>query len=165
MYEEPRPAGPGCRRRLLLHCERTLLAMTPRIPDRVVSPFWPKTRFISLQYLQKLIAGRQEWIPNGRKRRSIGHVALGKFGNRHSSVESHGKFKKKYKLQFPLLVDEDHAIAEKYGVWQEKSMYGRKYWGIERSTFVIDADGHIEEIWRKVRPKGHAELVAGYLEG
>jgi thioredoxin-dependent peroxiredoxin len=75
------------------------------------------------------------------------------------SAASHRKFKEKYGLNFPLLVDGDHAVAEAYGVWKEKSMYGRKYWGIERSTFLIDEEGRIEKAWRKVRPKGHAEVV------
>jgi peroxiredoxin Q/BCP len=80
-------------------------------------------------------------------------------------VTSHVKFKQKYDLNFPLLADEDHAVAEAYGVWKEKSMYGRKYMGIERSTFVIDAEGRIEQAWRKVKPKGHSELVQAHLVG
>lgn len=78
-------------------------------------------------------------------------------------VASHRKFKEKYDLNFPLLADEDHAVAEAYGVWKEKSMYGRKYWGVERSTFLIGPDGVIEKAWRKVKPKGHAEAVAAEL--
>lgn len=80
-------------------------------------------------------------------------------------VASHVKFKKKYDLNFPLLADEDHAVAEAYGVWKEKSMYGRKYMGIERSTFVIDTEGRIEQAWRKVKPRGHSELVQAHLAG
>lgn len=79
------------------------------------------------------------------------------------SVSSHVKFKEKYDLNFPLLADEDHEVAEAYGVWKEKSMYGRKYWGVERSTFLIDEEGKIRSAWRKVRPKGHAEKVAEAL--
>jgi len=79
-------------------------------------------------------------------------------------VASHVKFKNKYDLNFPLLADTDHAVAEAYGVWKEKSMYGRTYMGIERSTFVITADGTIERAWRKVKAKGNAEFVAGALE-
>ncbi len=75
------------------------------------------------------------------------------------SVKSHVKFKTKYELPFPLIADEDHAIAEKYGVWQEKSMYGRKYMGIVRSTFVIDPEGKVAEIYNKVKVKGHVEDV------
>jgi len=79
------------------------------------------------------------------------------------SLRSHEKFRDKYGLTFPLLSDEDHQVAEAYGVWKEKSMYGRKYWGIERSTFIIDEDGMILDAWRKVRPKGHAEKVSEIL--
>ncbi len=71
----------------------------------------------------------------------------------------HVKFKEKYGLPFTLLADEDHAVAETYGVWVEKSMYGKKYMGIERSTFVIDADGNIAKIMRKVKPYTHADDV------
>jgi peroxiredoxin Q/BCP len=78
-------------------------------------------------------------------------------------VTSHVKFKEKYQLNFPLLSDEDHAVAEAYGVWKEKSMYGRTYWGIERSTFIIDEDGVILEVWRKVKAKGHAAKVTDLL--
>ncbi|MSR22497.1 MAG: thioredoxin-dependent thiol peroxidase [Gemmatimonadetes bacterium] len=79
-------------------------------------------------------------------------------------VASHEKFKRKFQLNFPLLADEDHAVAEAYGVWKEKSMYGMKYWGIERSTFLIDASGKVERVWRRVRPKGHADEVVQALE-
>ena len=75
-------------------------------------------------------------------------------------VKSHVKFRDKYQLNFPLLADEGHAVAEQYGVWQEKSMYGRKYWGNARTTFVIDAKGRIAKVFEKVRPAGHAAEVA-----
>ncbi len=80
------------------------------------------------------------------------------------SVASHRKFRDKYGLNFPLLADGDHAVAEAYGVWAEKSMYGRRYMGIERSTFLIGEDGKVLEAWRKVKAEGHAELVMGALE-
>ncbi len=76
------------------------------------------------------------------------------------SVASHRRFRDKYGLNFPLLADEDHAVAEAYGVWVEKKMYGRQYMGIERSTFLIGEDGTILEAWRKVKAAGHAEVVA-----
>ena len=79
------------------------------------------------------------------------------------SVASHQKFKKKFSLPFSLLADTDHAIAEAYGVWKEKSMYGRKYLGIERSTFLIDPAGTITHVWRKVKAEGHAAEVAAAL--
>jgi thioredoxin-dependent peroxiredoxin len=81
------------------------------------------------------------------------------------SVASHQKFAGKYSLPFPLLADPEHAVAEKYGVWVEKSMYGRKYMGIERSTFVIDPAGKIVAIWRKVRVPGHIDEVLESLGG
>ena len=67
-------------------------------------------------------------------------------------VKQIAKFDDKYGLGFPLLADADHAVAEAYGVWVEKSMYGRTYMGNERSTFVIDADGEVQEVFRKVKP-------------
>lgn len=75
------------------------------------------------------------------------------------SVKSHDTFKQKFDLPFTLISDEDHKIAEAYGVWQEKSMYGRKYMGIVRSTFVIDEDGKIAAIYDKVKVKGHVAEV------
>ena len=75
------------------------------------------------------------------------------------SVASHEKFRDKYALPFPLLADEDHAVAEAYGVWGEKSMYGRTYQGILRTTFVIDPAGRIARVFEKVKPKGHAREV------
>jgi peroxiredoxin Q/BCP len=74
-------------------------------------------------------------------------------------------FDEKYGLGFPLLADEDHAVAEAYGVWVEKSMYGRKYMGNERTTFVISPEGAITDIYRKVKPAEHDELVLGGLRG
>jgi len=74
-------------------------------------------------------------------------------------VASHAKFRKKYQLPFPLLADPDHAVAERYGVWGEKSMYGRRYFGILRTTFVIDGNGRIARVFERVKPKGHAAEV------
>jgi peroxiredoxin Q/BCP len=73
------------------------------------------------------------------------------------------KFDEKFSLGFPLLGDEDHSVAEAYGVWVEKSMYGRTYMGNERSTFVIGPDGVIKDIFRKVKPAEHDDLVLGAL--
>ncbi len=75
------------------------------------------------------------------------------------SVTSHNKFKKKYDLAFPLASDESKTMLEAYGVWVEKSMYGKKYMGIERTTVLIDAKGKIARIWNKVKVPGHAEEV------
>jgi peroxiredoxin Q/BCP len=73
------------------------------------------------------------------------------------SVASHQRFRDKYSLPFTLLADEDHAVAEAYGVWVQKQRYGREYMGIERSTFVIDADGRLAAVKRRVKPDEHAE--------
>jgi peroxiredoxin Q/BCP len=78
-------------------------------------------------------------------------------------VGSHERFKRKYALPFPLLADERHAVADAYGVWTEKSMYGRKYMGIARSTFVIDEQGRIAKVFEKVKPEGHAAEVLAAL--
>ncbi|MDJ0947072.1 MAG: thioredoxin-dependent thiol peroxidase [Kiloniellales bacterium] len=75
------------------------------------------------------------------------------------SVKSHDKFKAKYDLPFALVSDEDGSICESYGVWVEKSMYGKKYMGIERSTFLIDENGVVQGAWRKVKVPGHVEEV------
>lgn len=75
----------------------------------------------------------------------------------------HEKFIEKHGLPFSLLVDEDHAVAEEYGVWKLKKMYGREYMGIERTTFIIDENGVVIKEWRKVRVKGHIEAVLTYI--
>jgi peroxiredoxin Q/BCP len=75
------------------------------------------------------------------------------------SLKSHDKFIGKFDLPFTLLSDPDHEVAEKYGVWVEKSMYGRKYMGIERSTFVVGPDGKLKAAYRKVKVDGHADEV------
>lgn len=75
------------------------------------------------------------------------------------TIDSHRKFREKMKFPFELGADVDHAVASKFGVWKRKNMYGRKLMGIERSTFLIDAEGRIRREWRKVRVKGHAAEV------
>jgi peroxiredoxin Q/BCP len=75
------------------------------------------------------------------------------------SPESHRKFARKYDLKVRLAADADKAVANAYGVWVEKSMYGRKYMGVERSTFLIDKSGRIAKAWRKVKVTGHADEV------
>jgi thioredoxin-dependent peroxiredoxin len=77
--------------------------------------------------------------------------------------ESHVKFKRKYDLPFTLLADSDHAVAERYGVWGEKSFAGKKYMGVNRSTFVIDAEGNVKKIFEKVKPATHADDVLAAL--
>ena len=80
-------------------------------------------------------------------------------------VDSHGRFRDKYALNFPLLADTNHSVAEAYGAWGAKKLYGREYEGVLRSTFLIGADGRIEKIYRKVKPAGHAEEILAELEG
>jgi peroxiredoxin Q/BCP len=75
------------------------------------------------------------------------------------SVKSHQKFKTKYALPFTLLADEDKVALQAYDIWKEKSMYGRKYMGVERTTFVINPEGVIAHVFEKVKPAGHAEAV------
>ena len=79
------------------------------------------------------------------------------------SIKSHLKFKEKQSLNFILLSDPEHKLAEAFNVWAEKSMYGRKYMGIERSTFVLDENLNIIKEWRKVKVKGHVDEVIEYL--
>ena len=81
------------------------------------------------------------------------------YGVSRDSIESHVKFTDKYNLPFPLLSDPDHKLAEAYGAWGEKNMYGKKTMGIIRSTFVIDEDGKIGKIYKNVKVDGHAEKV------
>ena len=78
---------------------------------------------------------------------------------------SHAKFKEKYELPFTLLADADHAVADAYGVWGEKTFAGKTYMGVERSTFVIDPDGNVGRIFRKVKPDEHADQVLDALRG
>lgn len=79
------------------------------------------------------------------------------------SVASHNKFIEKFKLPFILLADEDKRICQAYGVWVEKSMYGKKYMGVARTTFIIGEDGRIEKIYEKVKPEGHTDEVLEHL--
>lgn len=91
--------------------------------------------------------------------RGLGEI----FGVSVDPAKSHEKFIEKYQLPFPLLSDPDHKIVEAYGVWVEKSMYGKKYMGTERTTFVIDAKGRISAIFRKVKPEEHVDLLRSAL--
>ena len=79
------------------------------------------------------------------------------------SLKSHAKFVDKFDLTFPLLADEDHAVAEKYGVWRKKKMMGKTYMGIVRSTFIIDKEGTLVAAWDKVKADGHAEEVLAWV--
>jgi peroxiredoxin Q/BCP len=85
-------------------------------------------------------------------------------GVSRDSVERHRKFKDKYSLPFPLLSDEDGRVCEAYGVWKQKSLYGRKFMGIERTTFVIGPDGRISDVYEKVKVNGHAAKILETLK-
>jgi len=93
----------------------------------------------------------------------FGKIGADVIGISPDSVESHVKFKKKYDLPFRLLADEGHKLADEFGVWKEKSMYGRKFMGIERTTVLIGADGRVARIFPKVRVPGHVEEVESAL--
>lgn len=93
--------------------------------------------------------------------RDSGAVVLGVSGD---SVESHKKFAKKFTLNFPLLSDERKTVLRAYGVWKEKSLYGRTFMGIERTTFIIDEQGKIDDIFQKVKVDGHLEEVLAELD-
>jgi peroxiredoxin Q/BCP len=85
------------------------------------------------------------------------------FGISTDTAASHTKFKEKFDLPFPLLVDENHAMAEKYGAWREKNMYGKKSMGIQRSTYVIDAQGKVAKLFKRVRVDGHDQQIIDAL--
>nr|WP_294548366.1 thioredoxin-dependent thiol peroxidase [uncultured Rhodopila sp.] len=92
-------------------------------------------------------------------------VGLDVVGVSPDKIKPIEKFAAKYGLTFPLASDEDHAVAERYGVWVQKSMYGRQYMGVDRSTFLIDAAGTVLKVWRKVSVTGHAEDVLKAAKG
>jgi peroxiredoxin Q/BCP len=79
-------------------------------------------------------------------------------------VDSHAKFKRKYHLPFSLLADTEHAVAELYGVWQQKSLFGVKYWGNVRTTFLVAPDGTVAHVFDKVKSSEHGEEVARWME-
>ncbi len=96
--------------------------------------------------------------------KSLERLGCAVVGISKDSVKSHDKFKAKYNLQFVLASDENSDVCERYGVWAQKSMYGRKYMGIERTTFLIDEHGKIARIWNKVKVDGHTEEVLEALK-
>ncbi|HEX3655472.1 MAG TPA: thioredoxin-dependent thiol peroxidase [Pirellulales bacterium] len=86
------------------------------------------------------------------------------FGVSTDDVASHEKFRDKYQLNFPLLADVEHRVAEQYGAWREKNMYGKKSWGVQRSTYLIDAEGKVHRVWKKVSVDGHDQAVIEAVE-
>lgn len=101
----------------------------------------------------------QEAIDFSRLKPEFEKAGATVIGVSRDSVKKHDRFRAKHELTIDLASDETYEVLQAYGVWVEKSMYGRKYMGIERSTFLIGADGRIARIWRKVSVKGHAEEV------
>jgi len=101
----------------------------------------------------------EEAIAFNRLRREFAACGTEIIGVSPDSAKKHVNFKRKYELDFPLLADEAQALANAYGIWVEKSLYGRTYMGVERATFLIDAEGRLARIWRKVKVAGHAEEV------
>ncbi len=94
---------------------------------------------------------------------SLNKAGVQVLGVSMDDVDSHGKFREKYSLNFPLLADTDGKVSKEYGVYKLKNNYGKKYWGIERSTFVIDTEGRIKKAIRRVQVDGHVDEVRRYL--
>lgn len=94
----------------------------------------------------------------------FGKVEAAVLGVSPDDETSHAKFVRKFDLNFTLLADEGSKVCERYGVWQEKSMYGRKYMGVVRTTYLIDGDGKVVRRWDKVKPEGHAEEVLAAVQ-
>ena len=103
-------------------------------------------------------------IAFSEKKPDFQRVGATLLGVSRDSVESHRRFKAKHDIAIPLGADPDGDVCARYGVWVEKSMYGRKYMGIDRSTFLIDGDGNIRRIWRKVKVPGHVEEVLAAIQ-
>ena len=79
--------------------------------------------------------------------------------------ESHARFRERHRLPFPLLSDPEGKVAQAYGAWAQKTLYGRKRWGVARTTFLVGPDGTVERVWRRVKPDGHGEEVLAALQG
>ena len=124
--------------------------------QKVVVYFYPKD---DTPGCTKQACGFSDALP------SLNKLGTQVIGISKDPVKKHDKFKAKYDLKFPLASDEESDVCERYGVWKEKSMYGKTYMGIERSTFLIDEDGKIAEIWRKVKVKEHIDAVQSAIEG
>lgn len=107
----------------------------------------------------KQACGIQEALPQ------LGKIGITVIGVSPDPMKPIEKFAAKYNLTFPLASDEDHKVAEAFGVWVEKSMYGKTYMGMERSSFLVGADGKVARIWRKVKPEAHAAQVMEAAKG
>ncbi|HVX59238.1 MAG TPA: thioredoxin-dependent thiol peroxidase [Pirellulales bacterium] len=97
------------------------------------------------------------------RQKELARLGAKVYGVSADDVASHVKFRDKYQLNFPLLADVEHAVAEKYGAWREKNMYGKKSFGIQRSTFLIDAEGVVRKVWKRVSVDGHDDQVLDAL--
>ena len=131
------------------------VALKDFLGKKVVLYFYPKD---NTSGCTKEAVGFKEALPEIEKRNAV------VIGISKDSQESHIKFAKKYDLPFTLLSDPDLKVIQKYGVWVEKSMYGRKYMGVERSTFIIDEKGKVKKIFRKVKVAKHVEEVLKALD-
>lgn len=121
---------------------------------RVVLYFYPKD---DTSGCTKEACGFRDNLPALEERNAL------VLGVSPDGIASHEKFRDKYELNFPLLSDPDHVVAEAYGAWGKKKMYGREYEGVLRSTFVIDPQGRVEKVYAKVKPAEHAEQVLADL--
>lgn len=139
----------------LLNQNEEKIALKDFIGQKVVLYFYPKD---DTSGCTKEACSFSDDLPKFSK---IDAVILGVSPD---SVKSHKKFYEKYKLKFDLLADEEKLVLEKYGVWKEKSMYGRKYMGVERTTFIIDEKGKIKKIFNKVKVDGHNNEVLEALK-
>ncbi len=131
------------------------VALKDFLGKKVVLYFYPKD---NTSGCTKEAVSFKEALPEIEKRNAV------VIGISKDSQESHIKFAKKYDLPFTLLSDPDLKVIQKYGVWVEKSMYGRKYMGVERSTFIIDEKGKVKKIFRKVKVAKHVEEVLKALD-
>ncbi len=123
---------------------------------RVILYFYPKD---DTSGCTKEACGFRDTLPEFESRDAV------ILGLSPDGVASHRRFRDKYGLNFPLLADTDHAVAERYGAWGRKKMYGREFEGILRSTFVIDPDGRVEIVYAKVKPASHARQLLADLAG
>ena len=139
----------------LLNQDEKKISLKNYLGRKVVLYFYPKD---DTSGCTKEACGFSDDLPKFNK---IDAVILGVSPD---SVKSHKKFSEKYKLKFDLLADEEKLVLEKYGVWKEKSMYGRKYMGVERTTFIIDEKGKIKKVFNKVKVEGHNKEVLEALK-
>ena len=139
----------------LLNQDEKKISLKDFIGQKVVLYFYPKD---NTSGCTKEACSFSDDLPKFSK---IDAVILGVSPD---SVKSHKKFSEKYKLKFDLLADDEKKVVEKYGVWKEKSIYGRKYMGVERTTFIIDENGKIKKIFNKVKVDGHNREVLEALK-